>query len=575
MMKFWKYRTAKYFYMVAGAILLLMVISILTDALQSRQVKKSFTTYMNNLRDMVFMSTYDSLKKGNMRVFKNHLEEIGTFNDVEEFSLIDTKGFVRYSSDPLLVKQADPRVIDLTAQQELSANGFSTYYFPVETTSYCSRCHFDWEIGSINSYYRLTLSRQALDAVQKSTLYYHAFTVIGGAVLIAFIYLLFMIYERKKNEEQMLLSASVRNFMDATAEPFLIIDANGTCIFCNQAGLDQLGHDTTSTLLGRDFYKTIQHSDEDGSPFPEEKRLGRSALQQGVSEVVNEALLWRADGGSFVAECRVHPIIKNGIVSGATINFFDVTEKKKEELRTMHISHLASLGELAAGVAHEINNPINGVINYAQIFKNRFKPEEEGSQMLDRIIKEGNRIAKIVFSLLHYAHQGEEKMGAVNFSQVISETMNLFQTQLNRDGIHLELDVDEKVPVVIGRFQDLEQMLMNLISNARYALNKKFPETGDPGKLLCIGLENFEHDEWPHIRLTVLDKGTGIEKEMLNKVFNPFLTTKPAGDGTGLGLHVCFSIIKQHDGKIDIDSEPGNFTRVTVDFPIADRGSKQ
>jgi PAS domain S-box-containing protein len=247
----------------------------------------------------------------------------------------------------------------------------------------------------------------------------------------------------------------------------------------------------------------------------------------------------------------------------------DITEEKLEQLRAVRMSHLASLGELAAGVAHEINNPLNGVINYTQMYLNKFDPPGEGRDLLKRVIKEGSRVADIVTNLLHYSRQDNGVMGEVHILDVISEALTLFNAQLMKEGIILSLEVDENMPLVMGRFTDLERLIINLVSNSRYALNQKYPAISNPEKILKISVRKGQDDDWPHIRLCVEDKGVGIPKEQMPKVFNPFMTTKPAGDGTGLGLNICHQIVQQHKGTIDIESEVDHYTRVFIDLPIA------
>lgn len=567
-MKFWQTRTSQYFLTVTVAFAFCLLLFMLIDSIQSQQTSRSLGRYMENLRDMVFMSTYDSLKKGNMKLFKSHMEELGTFEDVQDFSLLDTKGVVHYSSDLARITKVDPGVIGLTNQLELPDNGFTTYYFPVTTTSYCTRCHADWEVGSINSYYKLILSRAALDEVEAATNRHRSFMGVGGLFFVAFLLLIALSYERRKREEQALLSDSVRNFMDSVDEPFLSIDSGGFCTFCNQAGLRKLDYDHADELLGRNTFELIQLLSEDGSPLQGDDGLAKKIMESSTPTVINEVLFWRSDGSHFVGECRVNPLVRRGTFAGATIIFHDATKRKAEELRTLHLSHLASLGELAAGVAHEINNPISGVINYAQLYKNRYGDNKEGQELLDRIVKEGNRIASIVNTLLNYAHQDSVKVSSVNLVDVVNDTLQLFLARLEHEGIALDINVGEGIQPIRGNFQNLEQVLMNLVSNSRYALNKKFPGTEHVDKILCIVLEKMDDEEWPHIRLTVFDHGIGIPAELVKKVMNPFITTKPAGDGTGLGLHICFSIVTQHNGRIHIDSEPGEFTRVTIDLPV-------
>ncbi|PLX98756.1 MAG: hypothetical protein C0623_11340 [Desulfuromonas sp.] len=567
---FWKSETATYFNVVTGIFVFVLIIVILYNSLHSLETRQSLERYMENLRDVIFLSTYDSLKKGNMKVFTNHLQEVGTFDDVHEFSLIDTKGMIRYSSNESLVGKMERGIIGLQQQKIISRDGRTTYFFPVETTNYCSRCHADWKVGSINSYYLLSLSREAIDDLKSSTIYYHGIMTVSGLAFVLVLFSLAVYYERRKSEEHNLVSASVQNFMDSVDDPFLSVDANGICTFCNRSGLELFGFASEEMIVGRNVHEAIQHTAEDGSPVDDSDYILTRMLDSGRSIKIDEVLLWRADGTYFIGECRLHPIIRRGNISGATISLFDVTQKKAEDLRTINLSQMASLGELAAGVAHEINNPISGVINYTQLYKNRYGGDTEGDELLGRIIKEGKRISSIVYSLLNYAHQGSDKTEPVDMVGIVSETLNLFKVRLEAEGIDLDVSIDEQIPRVNGNFQNLEQVLMNLISNARYALNKKYPENHHVDKILRIVLERVSGADGSLVRLTVYDRGIGIPADMINKVMNPFVTTKPAGEGTGLGLHVCFNIIQQHNGRIDIESDQGDFTRVTVTLPGLD-----
>jgi signal transduction histidine kinase len=245
----------------------------------------------------------------------------------------------------------------------------------------------------------------------------------------------------------------------------------------------------------------------------------------------------------------------------------DMTETLRLQDEAARSAHLASLGELAAGVAHEINNPINGIINYAQLLGERLAASEREADMAGRIIREGERIATIVRNLLSFARKRPEEKAPVAICEVLLDAYVLAEAQLRRDGIEVVLDLPEHLPEIVAHGQQLQQVFLNLISNARYALNEKYPGRA-PGKTLAISVGRFEYAGQPRLNMTFRDQGTGIPAGIRDKVLNPFFTTKPSGAGTGLGLSISHGILADHGGALRIESQPGAWTCVTVDLPL-------
>jgi PAS domain S-box-containing protein len=248
----------------------------------------------------------------------------------------------------------------------------------------------------------------------------------------------------------------------------------------------------------------------------------------------------------------------------------DVTRKKSLEAETMRAGRLASIGELAAGVAHEINNPVNGIINCAEMLAHGENSRLSPDELIDRIISEGERVATIVRSLLSFAHEDGETMGPVSLPTILESCLALIQAQLKKDGIILALDVPSDLPLVWGNSHQLQQVALNLIANSRYALNQKHPGI-HPDKELAISAHPVRGEEDELIRLIFRDKGAGLSPEVLNKVFDPFFTTKPQGMGTGLGLSISHGIVKSHDGDLSLASLPGQYTEAVVELPILKR----
>lgn len=243
-------------------------------------------------------------------------------------------------------------------------------------------------------------------------------------------------------------------------------------------------------------------------------------------------------------------------------------EKEEIQLQLFQSSKLASIGELSAGVAHEINNPLNGMINYAQLLKDdEVARTDSQRQILEGIIAEGGRIAKIVRDLLTFARQDPHELAPTNVAETINASMSLFGHQFEKDGVSIEIDVEEGLPPVMADGSRLRQVLVNLISNAHHALQVKrsgekvFRVTGRADRRVVGGRQM--------VRIEFYDSGMGIRREDIGKVFDPFFTTRRANGGTGLGLSLSFGIIREYGGTITVESEEGRHTRFVVALPAA------
>jgi signal transduction histidine kinase len=242
--------------------------------------------------------------------------------------------------------------------------------------------------------------------------------------------------------------------------------------------------------------------------------------------------------------------------------------KLREEIgRT---AQLASIGELSAGVAHEINNPINGVINYAQLIKNSVAPETREHDLSERIIREGDRVARIVKQLLFIARDDRSDHVPVNLCDVLADTLMLVGSQFSNEGVDLEVNLGENLPLINGHAQQLQQLFLNLLSNARYALNQRFPQD-NPNKRVEIEIRLAENEHGTELCVRFYDRGTGIPAELLQKVLQPFVTSKPSNEGTGLGLSLSNDIVKKHGGSLRINSNEGIDTEVLIRFPVAEK----
>ncbi len=249
-------------------------------------------------------------------------------------------------------------------------------------------------------------------------------------------------------------------------------------------------------------------------------------------------------------------------------------EKELARAEALRASHLASIGELAAGVAHEINNPINGIINYAQILANKGQSDSPEFDIVKRIIRESDRIANIVRNLLSFAHDRDEGKVPTNIREVLTYTIALTEAQIRKDGIKLCMDIPSLVPTITAQPQHLEQVFLNIISNSRYALNQKYAGEHE-NKILKIRINTRIADKKHYLQIIFYDSGIGISQDIINKILNPFFSTKPSNVGTGLGLSISHGIVSDHGGKLLIESDMGEYTRVIIELPICIKSSNE
>lgn len=262
---------------------------------------------------------------------------------------------------------------------------------------------------------------------------------------------------------------------------------------------------------------------------------------------------------------------KNGRITGAVENFRDVTEQKQLQEQLIQASKLASMGELLANFTHEIKNPLNGMLLFATLIQSEIKDKNsEIADYAERIMYEGTRISKIASDILTFSRQNRQEYHQADIIEIIENTLALTEHQLQLDGIKIQRDYQPSLPEIAANSGRLQQVFLNLINNAQYALNKKFEDPMVKGaKVLRISAHKVEKDKMDYIRIKIYDNGTGISEQNYNKLFDPFFTTKPVGQGTGLGLSVSYGIIQDHKGSIEIESKSDEFTTFIIDLPVS------
>lgn len=254
-------------------------------------------------------------------------------------------------------------------------------------------------------------------------------------------------------------------------------------------------------------------------------------------------------------------------VAGTVGIIRDISEKLRLQAENLRTGQLATLGELAASVAHEINSPLNSIIICAELMLSGAADSKIDNESLERIMIDSAHITKVVNGLLSFSRDSDTERAFFSIDQLLSETLILTTAQIKKEHISVVTDISSNMPEVYIHPQRLQHVFINLINNARYALNKKHKITGR-NKLIKISGKKVEFNNSPHVIITFNDNGTGIPQDKINKIMNPFYTTKPRGEGTGLGLSICNKILKSEGGELEINSVEGEYTNMSIYLPV-------
>ena len=259
----------------------------------------------------------------------------------------------------------------------------------------------------------------------------------------------------------------------------------------------------------------------------------------------------------------------NNVVSHGIIGLIqDFTEIKALQLKAIRAAQLSSAGELSTMVAHEVNNPLSGVIGYAEVLLNRTDADSPDRKLLNRIVIEGERIAKIVKGLLTFSYHSGDRKTAQSVVPIIIDSVALMSHQIEKKGIALDVELPDDLPEIKCNAQQIEQVLLNIIRNAYQALLEE-SQADNFEKTITIKAEHIKTANQGFLQLRISNNGPNIPHEILSKINEPFFTTKPAGTGTGLGLSISNDIMDIHDGRLEIRSKPGEHTEMILEFPVA------
>ncbi len=367
------------------------------------------------------------------------------------------------------------------------------------------------------------------------------------------------ITERKRAEDELKESEErYRALFESTYDIVQSIAADGSFIFVNPAWFKTLGY-TKDELTGLKLFDIIH---------PKSKKHCREVfnrIMNGETLSNIQSTFVAKNGREIQVEGNIIPRIIGGRVIASQGFYRDVTERKIMEEQLIVTDRLASIGELASGIAHELNNPLTGVIGFSELLLEKNVPNETREDIAI-IHHEAVRASEVVKNLLTFAHRHSPSKQPVNINSTIASVLGLRAYEQKVRNIEVITDFAADLPDVIADGFQLQQVFLNIIVNASYAME----EANNKG-ILKIRTEWMDNS----VRAIFMDDGPGISKENMNHIFDPFFTTKEIGRGTGLGLSICHGIVTEHKGKISVVSEPGKGATFLVELPVGKKEKEE
>jgi PAS domain S-box-containing protein len=357
--------------------------------------------------------------------------------------------------------------------------------------------------------------------------------------------------ERRLHQQQEFARRLVGSFPDL----ILVLDSDAGYTFVSPRAKEILGFDPPE-IVAMDFGHCAHPED-----MPSVKALfddvvtGRQTFASLEVRVRHKSGDWRRIRFNF------SPLgDEKGKIEGVILSGRDVTDLKRLEEQLIQAEKLAAMGQMLAGVAHELNNPLTAILGVTELLREREGTDEPTKRQIELTHRQARRAARIVQNLLEFSRPASPQKKALDVNSLIERTLQLHEHSLRRNNVEVDFHPQAGLPGVIGDANQLIQVFLNLVTNAEQAI-REVRETGRIQIRLAATANR--------ITVTVQDDGIGIRPEALPRIFDPFYTTKRPGGGTGLGLSICMSIIREHGGNIEAESLPAGGSAFTVYLPIA------
>lgn len=386
----------------------------------------------------------------------------------------------------------------------------------------------------------------------------------------------------RKQAEAMLASINRQNelLLSCAGDGIFGLDLEGRTIFANPAAVHLLGY-KPEEMIGLVQHDLIHHTREDGSSYQREECPIHSTFKDGQVHHGETEVFWRKDGKTFPVDYTSTPVRdENGVLQGAVVVFSDITERKRAEAERIQIEQrlqmlakAESLGRMAGSIAHHFNNKLGAVMGNLELALYKLPQESDARASICNSMKASRQAAEISRLMLAYLGQTIGRKEPLDLVEAIRETLPLLGASTSQH-VHLKTELPLWVPIILGDSVHIKQILTNLVSNAAEAIgqNEGYITVAIQVRAAAEiqGLRfsplNWEPTEEQYVCLSVSDTGCGMDEATLEKVFDPFFSTKFTG--RGLGLPVLLGLVRAHDGAIAVESSPGRGAMFRVFFPL-------
>lgn len=377
-------------------------------------------------------------------------------------------------------------------------------------------------------------------------------------------------------EEEKVADINFNDFIEGIDVFFFKLDLQGKWVYLNKACEDIFGF-PKEEMLGRSFFDYVLRDEQSKCKlFFEDIVKNGTAIHR-----IEVKIRTKNDEDKILGFNPYLVKDKNGIAIGMMGMGRDITERKRAEdelkeaytklketqFHFMQAAKMAAIGQLVSSVIHEINSPLSGVINNVQLIKIEAEQKKEFNlqdfrYLLDIIEESALRCTKITRSLLDFSHASKRRFAPFSVNEAIERNVVLIEHEMKLQNIIINRELESNLPLISGDFQLLQQVIFDIISNAKWAIQKKYENQGG-----LITIKTYYEQQTNNAYILVSDTGIGIPQENIDKIFEPYFTTKPIGEGTGLGLSIVYNIIKEHKGTIEVDSEVNKGTTFKISLP--------
>lgn len=363
-------------------------------------------------------------------------------------------------------------------------------------------------------------------------------------------------------------NAFLRNLILSAVDGVIAADKTGRIFIFNDAAAEITGYEVDEAIAHLDIRDVYP-----GNGAIQVMKKLRSEDHGGRGKLKSFHVDVRHKNGELVPISLDASIIFEGATEVATIGFFHdrreeirmKNELEKTQLQLLQAEKMASLGKLAAGVAHQLNNPLGGIILFAKLIMEEYDLEPAIADDIDRILKDAQRCRDTVKELLEFARQTRQEMQPHDMNRAISRTLFLLENQALFQNITIDRQFDTTLPMVSVDIQQLNHVFMNIILNAAQAMDGEGKLTIKTG-----GATNRDM-----IRIEISDSGPGIPDDVIPHIFEPFYTTKEQGKGTGLGLSLAYGIVENHGGRIIAENNPEGGARFIIELSVLKDGNDE